>query len=69
MLVSSTARYHNKMTNPLSMKTLEDVTEHKEYGNFAIFDKQYTPSTCDFLGKHCSSEEEWDLLAKPYMEE
>jgi len=48
------------------MKTLLDVNEKKKFGFFYNFG---TLTFCDVLEKKCKSEEEWNLLVKPYMEE
>lgn len=49
-------------------KTLWDINENKLYGSFFKFSKDGL-TDCEVLGKHCSSEYEWDALVKPYMEE
>ena len=49
-------------------KTLWDLNENKEYGGFFKFSK-HALMRCDVLEKHCNSENEWDSLVKPYMEE
>ena len=49
-------------------KTLWDINEYKYYGEFVKFSKSGV-SYCEVLGKRCSSENEWDSLVKPYMEE
>jgi hypothetical protein len=48
------------------MKSLLDVNEKKKYGFFYNFG---TLTFCDVLEKKCKSEEEWNLLVKPYMKE
>ena len=47
------------------MKDIYDFNENKPYGSF--FKSGVTPIVCVFLEKKCKSEEEWDLLVKPYM--
>jgi len=49
-------------------KTLCDINENKVYGHFLKFSNGGLMD-CKVLGKHCSSENEWDALVKPYMEE
>ena len=45
---------------------LYDVNENNIYGGF----QKYENSTkCYVLEKKCNSEEEWDKLVKPYMED
>ena len=48
------------------MKTLLDMNEKKKYGFFYNFEML---TFCDVLEKKCKSEEEWDALVKPYMED
>jgi hypothetical protein len=48
------------------MNTLLDVNEKKKFGFFYNFG---TLTFCDVLEKKCKSEEEWNSLVKPYMEE
>jgi len=48
-----------------SGKGLFDVNESKIYGIYST--KDYL--SCYVLEKECKSEEEWDSLVKPYMEE
>jgi hypothetical protein len=50
-------------------KSLRDINENKTYGSFLKFENDTKPFQCEFLDKYCSSEDEWDGLAKPYMEE
>ena len=69
MLIFSKTYFKEKTSGVLIMKSLEDVNDHKEYGNFSQFDKQTFPSNCSVLGKSCKSEEAWDSLVKPYMED
>jgi hypothetical protein len=50
-------------------KSLWDVNENKIYGEFIIYRLDHMPDRCEVLGKRCISEEEWDSLVKPYIEE
>ncbi len=54
---------------PHIWKLLFDLKENKEYANFFKFIDNEQVISCDVLDKHCSSENEWDNLVKPYMEE
>lgn len=47
---------------------LVDINENRPYGHFFKF-SQGGLTVCEVLGKHCSSQNEWDALVKPYMEE
>ena len=46
-------------------KNLFEVNELKIYGSFSTEKGVF----CNVLEKKCKTEEEWDLLIKPYMEE
>jgi hypothetical protein len=55
-------------------KMLWDVNENKEYGGYYAFRKDTkslydTIAQCEVLRKPCKSEQEWDSLVKPFMEE
>ena len=50
-------------------KTLLDITELKQYGQFTKLSTGIQPNQCEVSGRHCSSEIEWDSLVKPYLEE
>ena len=49
---------------------LQNVTENKRFGTYSA-DGEGASSVkqCDVLGRHCSTLEEWKLLAKPYTGE
>jgi hypothetical protein len=49
-----------------TFKSLNDVNENKRYGVLLITKDGIG---CDVLEKKCKSEQEWDSLVKPYMEE
>lgn len=51
------------------MKDLIDVNENKGYGSYFGSIGAMKPGQCEVQGKYCSSEGEWDLLVKPYMEQ
>jgi hypothetical protein len=69
ILVTTTNYPSDKKTDVLVMKVLFDINENKEYGSVDKFRKQPVPSSCNVLNKICTSEQEWDLLVKPYMED
>lgn len=50
-------------------KTLWDINENKQYGEFFRFFKTSNANECEVGGKACRSESEWDALVRPYMEE
>ncbi|MBN1471309.1 MAG: hypothetical protein JW925_05985 [Syntrophaceae bacterium] len=49
-------------------KKLLDVDENNSYGSVRINNEQENLG-CYLLEKKCKSEEEWDLIVKPYMEQ
>ena len=53
----------------ITMKTLFELNENKEYGSLIQFGKNIKTDNCMVLDKSCKSEQEWDLLVAPYMEE
>ena len=53
----------------LTDKELWDINENKQYGEYSKFSKIRISTACEFLGKQCNSENEWNALLKPYMEE
>lgn len=50
------------------LKILKDINENKIYGSFRS-KQDGTIIICNVLEKTCKSEEEWDSLVKPYIEE
>ena len=51
----------------MRLKNLFDFNENKELGTFV--ENKYLPMNCRVFEKKCKSEEEWDSLVKPYMED
>jgi hypothetical protein len=50
-------------------KRLFDINENDEIAAFFKFDTYKDPSDCRVLNKKCNSQEEWNSLVKPYMEQ
>jgi len=50
------------------LKVLKEISENKIYGSFRS-KQDGTTILCNVLEKACKSEEEWNALVKPYMEE
>jgi len=50
------------------LKVLREINDNKVYGSFRA-KKDGTAVICNALEKTCNSEEEWNALVKPYMEE
>lgn len=46
-----------------------DFHENREIGMYFKLHEHSRPSHCRVDGKVCSSEEDWEALIKPYMEE
>jgi len=53
---------------PILQRTLTDINESKDCGSFRQLGGGSRVS-CDVVGKHCRSEEEWNTLIAPYMDE
>jgi hypothetical protein len=66
LLTISNIPYKDKASR--TFKMLFDLNEHKEYGGFLEFGTD-KPSLCKVSGTFCNSEDEWDALAKPFIEE
>jgi hypothetical protein len=72
LVVSSTMfSKSNKTGTPFSTvsKTLVDVLENRDLGAFDKVSEQARPYQCAVGGTQCTSDDEWDNLAKPYMED
>jgi hypothetical protein len=50
-------------------KELVDINENRNYGTFLKSTEDDRVKVCTASGKPCNSEDEWDSLVKPYMEE
>ena len=48
---------------------LYDINESRMYGNFLQFEFGRPPIQCHVFDKKCQSEDEWNSLVSPYMEE
>jgi hypothetical protein len=71
ILVSAT-HYPGDKKDSLGITTdisLWDINEKKQYGQFFNARKTKFCFECEVAGKHCTSEQEWEALVKPYMEE
>jgi len=71
MLLTSTCYPNNPSKDKLGVfttKQLLDANEYRDYGNYSKGTKSLFME-CKVDDKQCSSEEEWDALVKPYMEE
>lgn len=58
--------YKRKEDKLYEMKSLWDMKEKKKYG---LFFNMGTSTSCHVLEKKCASEDEWDKLVAPLMEE
>lgn len=50
------------------LKSLKNFSENKLYGSF-LSKKDSQTVICNVLEKKCKTEDEWDSLVKPYIEE
>lgn len=50
-------------------KSLWDINENKKYGSGTFSEGGKGYFDCELVGKTCHSEQEWDALVKPYMEQ
>ena len=67
ILVKETSYLKDKKRDVILNKELIDINENKYYGSFSKYGGM--TNNCIVSGEECKSEEEWDLLVKPYMEE
>jgi hypothetical protein len=62
--------YKDKTQQSFTMYQLYDINENKKYGDYLKSDGMSMPTSCIVDGKMvCHSEQEWNTLVKPYMEE
>ena len=66
LLLKSTHIFNDKKKGNKYSENLLDIDENQEYGYFIEYVKNIV---CFVLDKECKSEQEWDSLVKPYMEE
>ncbi len=69
VLQTTTTMPKNKKESPSILEELWDINENKLYGRFFKVKIDNKPFECNVLGEICNSENEWDSLVKPYMEE
>jgi hypothetical protein len=69
ILIISTTLRKSKQERPSLSKLLYDVNEQKEYASFFMLTDPMEIVDCTVLGKLCYSQNEWDTLIKPFMEE
>jgi hypothetical protein len=69
LLTTSDLPYKDKKKSASTFITLIDINEQKEYGNFFKRLKDNFGFVCKVADKVCNSQDEWDALIKPYMEE
>jgi hypothetical protein len=64
--------YKEKPSNLNTLKVLWDLNDHKTVGNFASIHYTKPPSAiilfCEVKKIRCDSEDEWNALVRPYME-
>ena len=69
LLTYSDLPYKNKKTAASTQISLYDISENREYGSYFIRVVDKLPIHCKVLDKLCRSEQEWNSLVNPYMEE
>jgi hypothetical protein len=72
LVVNSSTFGKNKATgvpHTIFSKTLVDVLENRDIAEFDQVSTSAQPMACQFDGVQCGSAEEWDNLAKPYIEQ
>jgi hypothetical protein len=70
-LVGTTGFLKDAKTGKLSMsdaRTLIDVNENKELGNYFKFQNASGPMQCNVGDKPCASQGEWESFVRPYTE-
>jgi hypothetical protein len=66
LLLKSTHIFNDKKKGHRYLENLLDINENKEYGYFI---ENVKSIVCFVLDKECKSEQEWESLVKPYMED
>lgn len=62
--------YKDKSQQSSIMHQLYDINENKRYGDYFKSDGMSVPTSCTVDGQvMCRSEQEWNALVQPYMEE
>jgi len=69
LLTTSDLPYKDKNKSSSTFIALYDINEQKEYGSFFKMQKDNMGFECKVSGKVCNSQDEWEALVKPYMEE
>lgn len=71
MVTSSTFGKTKETGVPYTLvsKSLIDVLENRDVAAFDHVSTRPQPMQCEFDGIRCESSQEWDALAKPYMEQ
>jgi hypothetical protein len=55
--------------NSINSKTLLNVLENRDIGMYDQSSNQALPFQCEVGDARCTSADQWDALAKPYMVE
>jgi hypothetical protein len=67
--ISQTIAYRAKPQYSATMYRLYDINDNKEYGSFYRRSDANSLGECNVIDKSCSSEAEWELLIKRFMED
>ena len=69
LLTTTDLPYKDKQKSPSTLMLLYDINENREYGSFFKRQSNALPFDCKVAGKTCRSEQEWDSLIRPCMDE
>lgn len=69
LLTTSDLPYKDKKNSASTFITLFNINEQKEYGNYFKRLKDNFGFVCKVSDKVCHTQDEWEALIKPYMEE
>ena len=61
--------YKDKQKSTSTLILLYDINENREYGSFFKRDSDSAPFDCKVAGRICRSQQEWESLVGPYMDD
>lgn len=68
LLLTSTYTFNNKKEDNLLLEDLLDINENNENKEYGYYVGKGKKIGCFVLDKECKTEEEWNSLVKPFME-
>ena len=69
LLTTTDMPYKDKQKALSILMVLYDINENREYGSFFKRDGDNLPFDCKVAGRVCRSQQEWEALVSPYMDE